>query len=125
MKLIRIQDTQELETPNGNFGTGLATSSKGAQELSVVRQRQIPGGFNPLHTHDAEEVMAMLEGKVTVSSEGQETSLEQGETLIIPAGLAHRVDNIGTEDAQWLIISKVGVRFFRENGDEALPGWAK
>jgi hypothetical protein len=47
MNMMRTQDTQAIETLNGNHGTALATPQHGARELSIVRQRQVPGGFNP------------------------------------------------------------------------------
>ncbi|WP_161882874.1 cupin domain-containing protein [Deinococcus alpinitundrae] len=120
-----IQDQQPIESPNGNFGTALATPSLGAQEVSVVRQRQTPGGFNPAHTQNREEVMVLLSGQVTVSGGEQPTELRAGDTLIVPANALHRIDNTGPVDAEWLIISVAGVQFFREDGAQARPGWLK
>lgn len=125
MHVIRSKDVQTLETPNGNFGASLATSSKGAHEVSVVRQRQVPGGFNPTHTHDREEVMVQLAGSVTLSSGDERIVLSAGDTVILPADMPHRLDNTGDTDAEWLIISAAGVRFFKETGEEAYPEWTK
>ncbi|MFB9991389.1 cupin domain-containing protein [Deinococcus oregonensis] len=125
MNVIRAQDTLTIETPNGNHGTALATPQHGARELSVVRQRQVPGGFNPAHTQNREEVMVLLTGRVTVTSGNDRILLEAGDTLIVPARLMHRVDNTGTLDAEWLIISPAGVQFYRETGEEAHPAWLK
>lgn len=125
MILVHTQEADAIETPNGNFGTGLATPSRGASDVSVVRQRQVPGGYNPLHTHDREEVMIQLAGTVTVTGGDTRHLLLPGDTLIIPARTAHRVDNTGQSDAEWLIISTAGVRFFRENGEEASPPWVQ
>lgn len=124
MIIIRSQNTRSIETPNGNHGTSLATRSLGATEVSVVRQRQQPGGFNPLHSQDREEVMVMLLGHVTVSSADQTVQLEAGDTLIVEKGVQHRVDNTSSEDAEWLIVSQTGGKFFRETGEEAHPQWA-
>lgn len=125
MIIIRHHETQAIETPNGNFGSSLATPQRGASEVSVVRQRQSPGGFNPAHSQNHEEVMVQLIGSVTVSSGDERIELHPGDTIIIPAQTLHRVDNTSTEDAEWLIVSKAGVRFFRETGEEAIPGWTK
>jgi len=120
-----VQDQQPIESPNGNFGTALATPSLGAQEVSVVRQRQVPGGFNPAHTQSREEVMVLLSGQVSVSGGEQPTELRAGDSLIVPANTLHRIDNTGPVDAEWLIISVAGVQFFREDGAQARPGWLK
>ena len=125
MHVIRSKDAQPLETPNGNFGMGLATPSKGARQVSVIRQRQLPSGFNPTHTHDQEEVMVLLAGHVTLTLDDKRIVLAAGDTIIVPANMPHRLENTGDTDAEWLIISVVGVRFFRETGEEAHPDWAK
>lgn len=125
MHVIHDKDTQTLETPNGNFGTSLATPNIGAHDVSVIRQRQLPGGFNPIHTHDREEVMILIAGGVTLSSGEERVVLSAGDTVIIPANTPHRLDNTGDTDAEWLIISAAGVRFYRETGEEAYPDWAK
>jgi quercetin dioxygenase-like cupin family protein len=67
MTVVHSNELQFIETPGGNFGSGLATPSRGAAEVSVIRQRQQPGGANPPHMHDREEVMVLLAGAVTVT----------------------------------------------------------
>lgn len=121
----RAEDTQAIETPNGNYGTSLATPRLGATEVTVVRQRQVPGGFNPTHVQNREEVMVLLSGRVTVSSGDERIELFSGDTLIVPAHTPHRVDNTGDTDAEWLIISPAGMQFFRETGEEASPPWIR
>lgn len=124
MHVIHGKDTQTLETPNG-FATSLATPSKGAHDVSVIRQRQLPGSLNPVHTHDREEVMVLLAGSVTLSSGKERVVLSAGDTVIIPVNSPHRLNNTGDTDAEWLIISTTGVKFFGETGEEAYPDWAK
>lgn len=125
MIALRAGDTQTIETPNGNHGTSLATARLGATETTVVRQRQIPGGFNPTHIQSREEVMVLLSGQVTVSSGNERIELASGDTLIVPAHTPHRVDNTSDIDAEWLIISPAGMQFFLETGEEASPPWIK
>lgn len=123
MNVVRAQETQAIETPNGNHGTRLATPSLGASEVTVVRQRQAPGGFNPAHLQSREEVMVMLSGRAVVSSGEQRIELAPGDTLIVPAHTPHRVENPGEVDAEWLIISPAPMRFLREGGEVATPPW--
>jgi quercetin dioxygenase-like cupin family protein len=114
-----------IETPGGNFGAGIATPGRGATEVSVIQQRQAPGGSNPLHTHDREEVMVMLAGAITVAGVGEPVKLGQGDALIFPANQPHRIENTGDEPAEWLLIAPAGVRFFHESGAEGTPHWAR
>ena len=96
MNLILNAAVEGMTTSNKNSMAAPATPSRGAANVSVIRQRQGAGGFNPMHTHNVEEVMVLMTGSVTV-----------------------------TQDAEWLIISRAGVQFFREDGEEVTPPWAR
>ena len=121
---VRADDIQFIETPGGNFGSGIATPSRGAVEVSVIRQRQRPGGVNPSHTHDREEVMILLAGEVVVTLQEEALNLGPGDAVIVPSGTIHRVENCGSVSAEWLLVAPAGVRFFHANGDEAAPPWS-
>lgn len=125
MLIIRNYEITPTETPGGNFTSGLATPSRGAQEVNVIRQHETPGGHNPPHRHDREEVMVMLAGTVTVTVETVLETLLPGDTLIVPAQALHQIANTGHEPAEWLIIAPQGRRFFSASGEEALPIWAQ
>ena len=125
MLIIRNHEITPIETPGGNFTSGLATPSRGAQEVNVIRQHETPSGHNPPHRHDREEVMVMLTGTVTVTVDAVEETLRPGDTLIVPAQALHQIANTGHEPAEWLIIAPQGRRFFSASGEEALPTWAQ
>ena len=114
-----------IETPGGNFGSGVATPSRGAAEGSVVRQRQQAGGTNPAHTHDREEVMVLLAGAVTVTVAGEPHPLGPGDAVIVPPQTPHRVENAGSAVAEWLLVAPAGVRFFHATGEEGSPPWSR
>ena len=125
MTVVHSNEIQFIETPGGNVGSGLATPSRGAAEVSVVRQRQQPGGANPAHTHDREEVMVVLAGTVTVTVAGQAHPLGPGDTVIVPPGTDHQVENMGAEAAEWLLVAPAGVRYFHATGEEGAPPWSR
>lgn len=127
MHIVRDNQRRLSTTPGGNASTPLATPSTRAADVSVIRQRQEAGGYNPAHWHDREEVMVMLSGQVRVTGGDTEATLETGDTLIIPAETLHQIQNDagGSETAEWLLIAPAGVRFFHANGEEAHPDWAK
>ena len=124
MTVIRQTDLRYVETPGGNFGAAVATPSKGAVDVSIIRQRQTPGGANPAHTHDREEVMLILSGEVTVVLNGDPITLSQGDSLIIPAGAVHTIENRSAEDAEWLLLAPAGVEFIKSTGEKVSPPWA-
>jgi quercetin dioxygenase-like cupin family protein len=125
MHVIRAADVTYLETPGANATAGIATASWGVQEVSVIRQRQQPGGSNPAHSHDREEVMLVLAGSVSVSFGDASTALAAGDVLVIPAGTQHQLANAGNDEAEWLLIAPAGIGFFHANGERAEPAWAR
>lgn len=125
MTLVRQSELQFIETPGGNAGAAVATPSRGAVDVSIIRQRQAPGGGNPPHTHDREEVMTLLAGEVSVVLAGEPVLLGAGDSLIIPAGAVHAIENRSDVDAEWLLIAPAGVAFIHASGEKGSPPWAK
>ena len=125
MTVVHGGELRFIETPGGNFGSGVATPSRGAREVSVVRQRQQPGGANPEHIHDREEVVVVLAGSITVTAGEQSHLLGPGDAVIIPPRTSHRLENPGGEPAEWLLVAPAGVRFFHATGEEGTPPWAR
>lgn len=125
MSVIRHEMLEYTETPNGNAALALATASRGTAEVSVIRQRQKPSGFNPPHTHDREEVLVLLEGRLDVTMNDATHTLSAGDAIIIPAHTPHHLRNAGPTNAEWLLVAPAGYRFFHASGEEASPAWAR
>ena len=125
MTVVRFDTLALTETPNGNASAPIVTASRGASEVSLIRQRQQPGGFNPSHTHDREEALVLLGGKLDVTSGGETHTLQAGDTIVISANTAHQLRNAGDEAAEWLLIAPAGYRFYRDSGEDATPAWSR
>lgn len=125
MSVIRAAGLPAIETPGGNATTPLATPKTGAAEVSVIRQCQQPGGENPPHYHDREEVVVVLGGRVEVVIEGEHHNLGPGDAVILPPNALHRMRNRGDEPADWLLIATAGIRFFHADAAPAAPTWAE
>ena len=57
MTIVRAGHVEMPERPGKNQTRGIATAKQSAKEVLVLRRRQEPGGSNPVHRHDREEVM--------------------------------------------------------------------
>lgn len=125
MIVLREVSHQFIETPGSNATAAIATPSRGTSQSSIVCQRQQPGGGNPAHFHDREEIMLVLRGSVEVISGDTTTTLESGDSLIIPAKTTHRLATVSATEAEWLLIAPADIGFFRENGERAEPVWAR
>ena len=65
--------------------------------LSVVEIFEV-GGKTPLHKHDkAHEMFYVLSGQGRCHCDGQVHELAKGDTLVLPPGMDHVVENAGTE----------------------------
>jgi quercetin dioxygenase-like cupin family protein len=125
MTVVRNEELAYIETPGANATVGIATASRGATDVSVIRQRQQPGGGNPAHFHDREEVMIVLQGTVAVTIDGEISTLTPGDTMIVPARTLHQLATAGDDEAEWLLVAPAGVSFFHASGERAEPVWAR
>jgi quercetin dioxygenase-like cupin family protein len=123
--IIRATNLSPIESPGGNATAGIATPTRGAAEVSLIRQRQQPGGQNPLHRHDRQEVVLVESGRITLTAGDVRSELAAGDAAIIPAETLHQIHNAGAEPAEWLLIAPQGIRYFGADGAEMEPAWAK
>jgi quercetin dioxygenase-like cupin family protein len=123
--ILRADSLRPIETPGGNHSVGLATPSSGAADVTIVRQRQLPGGTNPWHTHDRQEVVIVQSGKLTLDIDAQRHELADDDIALVPAGARHRLRASGASAAEWLIVLPAGARFFGDDGTQMSPEWAK
>lgn len=125
MNIVRHNQINMIASPNGNHSGAVATNSKGATEVHVVRQVEESGGKNPPHKHNKEEIMVLLKGTITVTVDGAVDVMSTGDTLIVPAGTVHQIENSGDTDAEWLIISAAGRSFEAATGQTMVPEWSR
>lgn len=57
-----------------------------------------PGASIPLHLHNCEESVLLLEGRATAEIDGVKHEVEAGEVSFIPAGIAHRFINASASE---------------------------
>ena len=68
-----------------------------------------PGGGPPLHLHLSEsETFYVLYGDFRFELDGKLHSASAGDTVFIPAGVAHRYQNAGSEPGHMLIYIQPG-----------------
>ena len=74
------------------------------------------------HTHDHEEVLHVLEGSLEMLLDGERTTLEPGDTAIIPAGTRHEPSVGDDGHARAITIMPAGtVRVDLEGGRSPMP----
>jgi mannose-6-phosphate isomerase-like protein (cupin superfamily) len=77
--------------------------AEGFSEIFVHRDG--PNAFYPNHTHSGITAHIVLEGSITVTSEGKNRSYGPGERFDVPAGAVHSA-KIGPEGCRYMIGKK-------------------
>jgi mannose-6-phosphate isomerase-like protein (cupin superfamily) len=73
----------EHQTPAG--------ARDGLQRVEVWRQRIAANAATPVHSHDCEEVIVILEGSGTCTIDGKACEFAADTTLLIPPGSVHQI----------------------------------
>jgi len=63
-----------------------------------------PKGHSPLHSHDWEHEVYILEGNCRVTCEGQEKNASAGYVVFIPPNAEHRFANVGKSILKFLCL---------------------
>jgi mannose-6-phosphate isomerase-like protein (cupin superfamily) len=73
----------------------------------AVRENSVPAGFGgvPFHLHrEAEEAFYVLEGELTVFTEGRTLAAPAGSFVLVPRGTVHSLANRGAVPVRWLTL---------------------
>ena len=91
-------------TPNAQFTTGMSAFPKGQGA--------------PMHSHNCDEQVTMLEGVGEVEVDGKVTPLKQYDTTYIPANKPHCFRNTGDKPMRilWIYAANVVTRTFADTG---------
>ena len=97
--MIHVRDEdQTIEEWREGVRTLMTVSAEtGSSQLTVFEQWCNPGVGAPLHIHAVEEVLRVLAGSAEIRVGEDSQSVQPGESVIIPAGVAHGFTN--TSDA--------------------------
>ncbi|REE96970.1 cupin domain-containing protein [Thermomonospora umbrina] len=121
--LIRRSDRRRSETPNAVMTT-FASPSQGGAGHAMWRVDMAPGARGPLHSFDAEQIWAVVEGGATVELDGASFAVEPGDTVVLPAGTTRRI-NADTDHGFAAIVSAPAGAEARVDGspDTVVPPW--
>jgi quercetin dioxygenase-like cupin family protein len=86
-----------------------------------------PGRNAPMHYHNCDEQVTIIDGEGEVEVDGQKKRLKKFDTSYIPANSPHRFNNVGEEPLVilWIYAARDVTRTFVETGetvDHLSPG---
>jgi mannose-6-phosphate isomerase-like protein (cupin superfamily) len=88
-----------------NYGSLLLLTPKTGPltRLQVLFIRLDPGRSTSRHHHPSDEVFVVLRGGVTCRADDESLVLAPGDTLLIPPGCSHQLENSGDKACELLI----------------------
>ncbi len=86
--------------PKEAVGTNITRQFFNGERMTIARFELKKGGRAKSHTHEAEEVMCVLKGAITVTIGGKESLVREGDVMEIPGGLDHEL--VALEDSEIL-----------------------
>jgi quercetin dioxygenase-like cupin family protein len=89
----------------------LSGSSVAVARMILTAGQSTYGQSGKKHCHpNADEVIYLFRGKVDVVVGEKSTLLQPGDAFTVPANLAHRIENVGSEDAEMMLSYSSGNR---------------
>ncbi len=96
------EDLVTVEGAKGAYIRWLVSDKDGAPNFAMRRFRLEAGGNTPLHTHDWEHEMYVLEGEGVVVTDEGEKPVSEGTFMYVAPGEKHSFRNTGDKEMYFL-----------------------
>ena len=97
---------QKVDMPGAKEVTvrWLITKETGAENFAMRLFEMNSGGHTPLHTHDWEHEIYILDGKGIVKGGDDEKEFKKGDVIFIPQNERHQLRNTGEDEVRFLCL---------------------
>lgn len=117
-RIIRFDEQRPIDRGNGAASVPLVLKETGASSFIAGVSTFQPGVAVPMHSHNTDELVTVLEGAGECEVEGDVTPIKALDSTFIPAGLTHCFRNTGAALMRilWVYASTDVTRTFADSG---------
>jgi len=101
-QILRPSELPTISRAKGVVTQPLVHSDRGSTSLTIGISTFQPGAVIPLHTHNVEEAITILEGEAIAIMNGQETTVRPYDTTFVPPGVPHHFRNDSSAEMRFL-----------------------
>ncbi len=119
MKYMRFDEQTPVSRGNGAVSYPLVGGKDGTEAFTAGISQFPPGLEVPLHSHNVEEMVTVLEGAGECEIDGVTRPVGQFDTTLIPGGVVHCFRNTGNAPMKimWVYASASVTRTFASTGE--------
>jgi quercetin dioxygenase-like cupin family protein len=116
--ILRIKDLPVHARGDGVETTLIAGKDVCGSRITTGLTSFPPGKEGPVHKHNCDEQVTLIEGKAAVEIEGERSEVNVMDTIYIKAGTWHRFLNVGDDrmTTSWVYDTDEVTRTFQETG---------
>lgn len=117
--ILKIDSLPVFDRGNGIQTTPLVTKEIGSKHMTTGLTRFPAGAKVPLHSHNCDEQVTILEGEAEAEIDGRRHRLHAYDTTLVPADKPHRFLNVGPTPLLilWIYGTTEVPRTFTETGE--------
>ena len=107
MRIVHTNDVEAQEVEKDAEGVKirwLIDEKSGGKNFCMRHFEIAPGGYTPLHTHDGEHAVFILEGEGEVVSGETPHPFREGDAILMPGGEKHQFRNTGKTPVRLLCL---------------------